>query len=158
MIPTKPANHCRLAVELFNQLTARVHNYSKTNAKLGVYFDRAGIPDKAYVSISLATPDLLEKGLEPGKAFIGKATYWVQAGEVRNLTPEQFRFDVAGPFALGSKKEAQTFAVKLPNPENDNLFALHFERNAADVQEYKAAGTVNADKFILVPQGTKDLP
>ena len=83
---------------------------------------------------------------------------WVEAGEVRHLTPEQFRFDVVGPFARSSLPDAQTLAIRLPQPENEHFFDYHGETNPASVQEYRSTEVVPLGRVIILPPGNQTMP
>jgi hypothetical protein len=138
-------------LEQQRQLRQVIYDLSGQPGTLGEYFDLAGVPDKAMVHLSAEST----ASLQPG---VASRQIWVEAGEVRNLTAEQYRFDVVGAFARGSMPDAQTLAVRLPRPENESLFEFHSERNPAGAQEYAALGVVKPDKFIILPPGTEVMP
>lgn len=133
------------------QLRQLIHDQSGRSGTLGEYFDQAGIPDKAMVHLSAESA----QSLQPG---VAAKQIWVEAGEVRHLTAEQYRFDAVGPFARSSLPDAQTLAVRLPRPENASLFEFHSERNPAGAQEYRALDVVKPDKFIILPPGWREMP
>lgn len=86
------------------------------------------VPDDAWFHLSTATPAELQAGVSKG--------IWVKWQEIRELTPEQYRFGVVGGGGAGNDAAARTGVIRLAKPDDAKVFRPYHERGFADVPEW----------------------
>lgn len=136
-------NRLRTLAELRGQRLAPASNphvvFNRPNLNVGKPVPNPGpkttfgelfpnVPDDAWFHLSTATPAEVQAGVSKG--------IWVKWKEIRELTPEQYRFGVVGGGGAGNDAAARTGVIRLAKPDDAKVFLKYHERGFADVPEW----------------------